>query len=73
MPVFPAEQGKIRTMAGRTRHEQAERGNDPVTRSDMPIWQERIYAVLARNAVRAPDHLLMPPPRAVELGTKVEL
>jgi len=45
----------------------------PALHPDMPIWQERIYAVLARNAVRAPDYFLIPPPRVVELGTKVEL
>jgi K+ transporter len=25
------------------------------------------------NAVRAPDYFLIPPPRVVELGTKVEM
>ena len=45
----------------------------PALQPDMPIWQERIYAVLARNAVRAPDYLPIPPLRVVELGTKVEL
>ena len=45
----------------------------PALNPEMPIWQERIYALLARNAVRAPDYFLIPPPRVVELGTKVEL
>jgi KUP system potassium uptake protein len=45
----------------------------PALVPDMPAWQERIYAVLARNAVRAPDYFLIPTPRVVELGTKVEL
>ncbi|MGI4941847.1 MAG: KUP/HAK/KT family potassium transporter, partial [Janthinobacterium lividum] len=39
----------------------------------MPLWQERIYAFLTRNAVSAPDYFLIPPPQVVELGTKVEL
>ena len=45
----------------------------PALRPDMPVWQERIYAVLARNAVRAPDYFLIPVPQVVELGTRVEL
>ena len=45
----------------------------PALHPDMPVWQERVYAVLARNAVRAPDYFLIAPPRVVELGTKVEL
>ena len=39
----------------------------------LPRWQERIYAFLARNAVRAPDYFLIPPQRVVELGTRVEM
>ena len=45
----------------------------PSLRPDVPRWQERIYAFLVRNAVSAPDYFLIPPPRVVELGTKVEL
>ncbi len=45
----------------------------PSLRPDLPPWQERIYAFLARNAVRAPDYFLIPPDRVVELGTKVEM
>jgi KUP system potassium uptake protein len=45
----------------------------PALRPDVPRWQERIYAFLTRNAVSAPDYFLIPPPRVVELGTKVEL
>ena len=40
---------------------------------DLPAWQEHIFAFLSRNAVRAPDYFLIPPPRVVELGTRVEL
>ena len=45
----------------------------PSLRPDLPRWQERIYAFMTRNAVRAPDYFLIPPPRVVELGTKVEM
>jgi len=45
----------------------------PSLRPDVPRWQERIYAFLTRNAVRAPDYFLIPPQRVVELGTKVEM
>jgi len=45
----------------------------PSMRPEMPPWQEQIFAFLTRNAVRAPDYFLIPPPRVVELGTRVEL
>jgi KUP system potassium uptake protein len=45
----------------------------PSLRPDVPLWQERIYAFMTRNAVRAPDYFLIPTPQVVELGTKVEL
>nr|WP_043836623.1 potassium transporter Kup [Roseomonas aerilata] len=45
----------------------------PSMRPDLPVWQEHIFAFLTRNAVRAPDYFLIPPPRVVELGTRVEL
>ncbi len=45
----------------------------PSLHPDLPRWQERIYAFMTRNAVRAPDYFLIPPQRVVELGTKVEM
>jgi KUP system potassium uptake protein len=45
----------------------------PSLRPDVPRWQERLYAFMTRNAVSASDYFLIPPPRAVELGTKVEI
>jgi KUP system potassium uptake protein len=45
----------------------------PSLRPDVPLWQERVYAFMTRNAVRAPDYFLIPTPQVVELGTKVEL
>jgi KUP system potassium uptake protein len=45
----------------------------PSMRPELPPWQEPIFAFLTRNAVRAPDYFLIPPPCVVELGTRVEL
>ncbi|MGI4800403.1 MAG: potassium transporter Kup [Janthinobacterium lividum] len=45
----------------------------PSLRPALPIWQERVYAFLTRNAVSAPDYFLIPTSQVVELGTKVEL
>jgi KUP system potassium uptake protein len=45
----------------------------PSLRPEVPRWQERLYAFMTRNAVSAPDYFLIPPPRVVELGTRVEL
>jgi KUP system potassium uptake protein len=45
----------------------------PALRPDVPLWQEKLYAFMTRNAVRATDYFLIPPTRVVELGTKVEL
>jgi len=44
----------------------------PSLRPDVPIWQERLYAFMTRNAARAPDYFLIPASQVVELGTKVE-
>jgi KUP system potassium uptake protein len=43
----------------------------PSMRPDLSAWQEQLYAFMARNAVSAPDYFLIPPPRVVELGTRV--
>jgi KUP system potassium uptake protein len=45
----------------------------PSLRPEVPLWQERIYAFMVRNAVTAPDYFLIPPQRVVELGTRVEI
>ncbi len=45
----------------------------PSLHPELPRWQERIYAFLAHNAVRAPDYFLIPPSQVVELGTRVEM
>jgi KUP system potassium uptake protein len=45
----------------------------PSLRPDLSAWEERLYAFMTRNAVSAPDYFLIPPPRVVELGTRVEM
>ena len=45
----------------------------PSLRPEVPLWQERIYAFMVRNAVSAPDYFLIPPQRVIELGTRVEI
>ncbi|TMJ60454.1 MAG: potassium transporter Kup [Alphaproteobacteria bacterium] len=45
----------------------------PSLRPEVPLWQERIYAFMVRNAVSAPDYFLIPPQRVVELGTRIEI
>jgi KUP system potassium uptake protein len=45
----------------------------PSLQPEVPLWQERIYAFMVRNAVSAPDYFLIPSQRVVELGTRVEI
>jgi KUP system potassium uptake protein len=45
----------------------------PSLHPELPLWQERIYAFMVRNAVSAPDYFLIPSQRVVELGTRVEI
>jgi KUP system potassium uptake protein len=45
----------------------------PSLQPEIPLWQERIYAFMVRNAVSAPDYFLIPPQRVIELGTRVEI
>ncbi|MDO9709373.1 KUP/HAK/KT family potassium transporter [Paracraurococcus sp. LOR1-02] len=42
-------------------------------RPELPPWQEKLFAFLARNAVGATDYFGIPTPRVVELGTRVEM
>ena len=45
-----------------------------VTRTPgMAIWRERLFVLMARNAVRATAFFRLPPERVVELGVQVEL
>ena len=42
-------------------------------RPELPVWREKLYAFMGRNAVSASDYFQIPPKRVVELGTQVEL
>jgi KUP system potassium uptake protein len=45
-----------------------------VTRTPgMAMWRERLFVLLARNAVRATSYFRLPPERVVELGVQVEI
>jgi KUP system potassium uptake protein len=39
----------------------------------MAMWRERLFELMARNAVRAPTFFRLPPERVVELGVQVEM
>jgi len=42
-------------------------------RPGMAVWRERLFVLMARNAVRATAFFRLPPERVVELGVQVEL
>jgi KUP system potassium uptake protein len=42
-------------------------------REGMPLWRERLFAFMSRNAVRATSFFRIPPERVVELGMQIEL
>jgi KUP system potassium uptake protein len=39
----------------------------------MAVWRERLFVLMARNAVRATGFFRLPPDRVIELGVQVEL
>jgi KUP system potassium uptake protein len=39
----------------------------------MAMWRERLFVIMARNAVRATTFFRLPPERVVELGVQVEI
>jgi KUP system potassium uptake protein len=43
----------------------------PAAREGMPLWQDRLYIFLMRNAANPTDFFHIPPGRVVELGTQV--
>jgi KUP system potassium uptake protein len=45
----------------------------PAKRSSMPLWRNRVFAFLSRNAQGATSHFKLPPERVIEFGTQVEL
>ena len=44
-----------------------------LTTPGMAMWRERLFVLMARNAVRATAFFRLPPERVVELGVQVEL
>jgi len=42
-------------------------------RPGLPLWRERLFVLISRNAVRANAFFKIPPERVVELGMQVEL
>ncbi len=45
----------------------------PSTHSGMPMWQDRLYILLARNASDATAYFRLPTGRVVEVGTQVAI
>jgi KUP system potassium uptake protein len=43
----------------------------PAARSGMPLWQDKLFIGLARNANDATDFFQIPTGRVVEVGTQV--
>jgi KUP system potassium uptake protein len=43
----------------------------PAPNSDMPLWQDRLFIALARQAANATDFFSIPSDRVVELGAQV--
>ena len=39
----------------------------------MAVWREKLFVLMARNAVRATAFFRLPPERVVELGVQVEM
>ena len=43
----------------------------PSAKSEMPLWQDRLFIMLARNASDATDYFHIPTGRVVEIGTQI--
>ena len=43
----------------------------PSAHSGMPLWQDKIFIFLMKNAANPTDFYKIPPGRVVELGTQV--
>ena len=43
----------------------------PSSQSGMPLWQDKVYIFLMRNAANPTDFFRIPPGRVVELGAQV--
>ena len=42
-------------------------------RPGMPLWRERLFVLMSRNAIRATSFFKIPPDRVMEVGMQVEL
>jgi KUP system potassium uptake protein len=42
-------------------------------RPGLPMWRERLFVLMSRNALRATTFFAIPPERVVEIGMQVEL
>jgi KUP system potassium uptake protein len=45
----------------------------PSTRPSMPLWQEKIFALMSRNAQRPTAFFKIPPNQVIEVGIQVEI
>jgi KUP system potassium uptake protein len=45
----------------------------PATQPAMPIWREKLYVYLSRNALPATAFFDLPPNRVIEVGTQIEM
>jgi KUP system potassium uptake protein len=43
----------------------------PATNSGMPLWQDKLFIFLMKNAANPTEFFKIPPGRVVELGTQV--
>ena len=43
----------------------------PATPSKMPLWQDRVFIMMANNAVDATEYFRIPKDRVVEVGTQL--
>ena len=43
------------------------------TRSNIPLWQAKYFALLSRGSQSAMEFFKLPPNRVIELGTQIEM
>jgi KUP system potassium uptake protein len=42
-------------------------------KGNMPVWREKLFAIMSRNAAKAADYFCIPPNRVVEIGTQINI
>jgi len=45
----------------------------PVGNADLPVWREKIFALMSRNAERPTAYFKIPPNQVIEVGIQVEI